>query len=238
MQLPTFQNVELYQDGAVIDEMVAASKNPWIAGFTTNPTLMAKAGIKDYELFAKEVIEKIPSKPISFEVFSDDLQGMEREAKIIDAWGENIYIKVPISTTSGTSTVPLIKDLSNAGIALNITAIFTLDQVEQTVAAISDASKAIISVFAGRIADTGVDPVPMMKTAREILGNRTNQKLLWASPREVLNVYQADQCGCDIITATPDILKKLSLSGKNLEEFSRETVQMFYEDAENAGFKI
>lgn len=232
-----FKNLSLYQDGANIEEMIEAAKDPMISGFTTNPTLMAKVGITDYEGFARKVIEAIPEKSISFEVFSDEIEKMEREAKIIFSWGGNTSVKIPIMTTNGKSTASLIQKLSNSGIPLNVTAIFTIDQVKTVVNALNPGVNSIISVFSGRIADTGIDPMPVMKKAKSIIKSKKH-KLLWASPRELLNVFQADNCGCDIITATPDILKKLSLVGKNLNEFSQETVQMFYNDSISAGFKL
>lgn len=225
-------------DGANLDQIVEGAKRQEIKGFTTNPTLMRKAGIDDYAAFAQEVIAKVPDKPVSFEVFSDDLENMEREARIINGWGGNTFIKVPITNSKGETTVPLIKKLSAEGFSLNVTAVFTPTQVEDIRGNVSDSARTIISVFAGRIADTGVDPVPLMKEALNLIKDRPTIELLWASPREVLNIYQAEQCGCHIITATQDVLSKISLKGKNLEEFSRETVQMFYNDAKLAGYKL
>jgi transaldolase len=230
--------VRLFQDGADIGSMRRAYVDGLVQGFTTNPTLMRKAGITDYEAFAREAIEAIPDVPISFEVFSDTLDDMEREARIIASWGGTTYIKIPISDTRGDSTAPLIRKLSSEGLALNITALLTLEQVRETAAALEPGTPSIVSVFAGRIADTGVDPLPVMREAVQILEPLPRAELLWASPREVLNVFQADECGCHIITATPDILSKLSLTGKDLREYSLETVRMFYTDAQAAGYKL
>tara|TARA_B100001989_G_C24547593_1_gene472013 strand:+ start:782 stop:1486 length:705 start_codon:yes stop_codon:yes gene_type:complete len=230
--------LKLYLDGAELNQMIDASKDNNIAGFTTNPTLMKKSGITDYETFAKEVIEKIPDKPVSFEVFSDELSEMEREARIINSWGGNTYIKIPVMNTKGESTCSLINKLSSEGLSLNVTAVFTLSQVQEIFDNITSASKTIISIFAGRIADTGIDPIPLMKSAKKMISSNKNCELLWASPREALNIIQAEECGCDIITATNDLIKKRSLFGKDLNEFSKETVLMFYNDAKSAGYKI
>ena len=230
--------LKLYLDGAELNQMIEASKDKNIAGFTTNPTLMKKSGITDYETFAKEVIEKIPDKPVSFEVFSDELSEMEREARIINSWGGNTYIKIPVMNTKGESTCSLINKLSSEGLSLNVTAVFTLSQVQEIFDNVSSTSKTIISIFAGRVADTGIDPIPLMKSAKEMISLNENCELLWASPREALNIIQAEECGCDIITATNDLIKKSSLFGKDLNEFSKETVLMFYNDAKSAGYKI
>ncbi|MBP2294300.1 transaldolase [Azospirillum rugosum] len=230
--------IELYQDGAELEAMKRAYASGNVQGFTTNPTLMRKAGITDYAAFARAAIAAIPDLPISFEVFSDDFPTMEREARIIRSWGGNTYVKIPITNTRGESAIPLIARLSAEGFSLNVTAILTLDQVEAVAAAVNPQASTIVSVFAGRIADTGCDPVPVMTRAAEILKPLPNAKLLWASPREVLNVLQAQDCGCHIITATPDILAKMSLFGKDLTQFSLETVRMFYEDARKAGYNL
>lgn len=230
--------VKLFVDGANLQEMQTWAKDSRIQGLTTNPTLMRKAGITDYEAFAREAIAAIPDKPISFEVFSDSFEEMEEEAHIIHSWGGNTYIKIPISNTKGESAVGLIRKLSNLGYSLNVTAITTLEQVRVVAEAINPKSRTIISVFAGRIADTGIDPIPVMKKALEMFKANKNAELLWASPRELLNIIQADECGCHIITATPDILNKLKLIGKDLGEYSLETVKMFYNDAKAAGFNI
>jgi transaldolase len=230
--------VKLFQDGADLDEMVAARSRDVVAGFTTNPTLMHKAGITDYKAFAKKVIAAIPDRPISFEVFSDDFETMEREAREIASWGGDTYIKIPITNTQGESAGPLIRKLSNEGFSLNVTAILTLDQVDVVARNVLAGSRTIVSVFAGRIADTGIDPVPVMREALLRLRDLPRAELLWASPRELLNVFQADEIGCHIITATPDIIAKMSLVGKDLAQYSLETVQMFYRDAVAAKFKL
>tara|TARA_B100000035_G_scaffold278357_1_gene257272 strand:+ start:19907 stop:20611 length:705 start_codon:yes stop_codon:yes gene_type:complete len=231
-------NIKLFLDGADLDQMIEASQDSKIQGFTTNPTLMKKSGIKDYESFARKIIASIPNKPISFEVFSDDIDKMEKEARVINSWGGNTYIKIPIMNTKGDSTCALIKKLSHEGFSINITAIFTIAQVKEVAKSVSSKSKTIISIFAGRIADTGIDPVPIMMQSKDIIKDNSNAELLWASPRELLNIFQANNCGCDIITATNDVLKKLDYVGKDLTEFSNETVKMFYNDAKSAGYKL
>jgi transaldolase len=235
--MPKFK-VKLFQDGADLNAMIEASKRGAVSGFTTNPSLMRKAGVSDYKAFALKAIAAIPNLPISFEVFSDDLDAMEREAREIASWGGDTYVKIPISNTKGESTAPLIRKLSAEKFSLNVTAIFTLDQVNEVAAAAHKDARTIVSIFAGRIADTGVDPVPVMTKSVAILKPLPKAELLWASPREVLNVIQADECGCHIITATPDIISKVSLLGKDLTQYSLETVKMFYEDARAAGFKL
>lgn len=230
--------VKLFQDGADLSAMIAASRKGDVSGFTTNPTLMRKAGVTDYKAFALKAIEAIPDLPISFEVFSDDFDTMEREAREIASWGGDTYVKIPITNTKGESAGPLVHKLSKEGFSLNVTAILTLDQVETVAAAVDPSSRTIVSVFAGRIADTGIDPVPVMSQAVKILKKLPKAELLWASPREVLNVVQASQCGCHIITATPDIIAKIALLGKDLRKYSLETVRMFYDDAHAAGFKL
>jgi transaldolase len=230
--------VKLFQDGADLNAMIEAKKRGSVSGFTTNPSLMRKAGVTDYKAFALKAIAAIPDLPISFEVFADDFETMEREAREIASWGGDTYVKIPICNTKGQSTASLIKKLSAEGFSLNVTAIFTLDQVKEVADAAHNDARTIVSVFAGRIADTGIDPIPMMTNAVEMLKHLPKAELLWASPREVLNVIQADECGCHIITATPDIVSKMSLSGKDLLEYSLETVKTFYEDARAAGFKL
>jgi transaldolase len=230
--------IDLYQDGADIEDMRKAYIAGHVQGFTTNPTLMRKAGITDYAGFARQAIAAIPDRPISFEVFSDDFASMEREARIIASWGGDTYIKVPITNTSGKSALPLIRTLSAEGFSLNVTALTTLTQVEGVLGAVDPVARTIVSVFAGRIADTGRDPVPVMGAAAAMMHEQPNARLLWASPREVLNVLQAQACGCHIITATKDILAKLSLFGKDLDEYSLETVKMFYQDACAAGYQL
>lgn len=230
--------VKIYADGADREGMLEMYEKSYIQGFTTNPTLMRKAGIEDYESFARDILEVISDRPISFEVFADEFEEMERQALEIAKWGDNVYVKIPITNTRQQSASGLIQRLSSQGVRLNITAILALDQVREVAAAVQNGPGCIVSVFAGRIADTGVDPIPIMKDALAILQPVPNAELLWASPREVLNIYQADAIGCDIITATNDLLRKLSLAGKNLVEYSLETVRMFYEDAEEAGYQL
>lgn len=230
--------IKIFSDGADVGEMEKASKLGIISGFTTNPTLMKKSGIKDYKKFALEAISKVNNLPISFEVFSDDFESMEKEAIIISEWGENVYVKIPVTNTKRESSVDLIKSLDKRGIKLNITAILTLNQVQDLFDSLNENSKSIISVFAGRIADTGVDPIPIMKKAKSILSPKRNLELLWASSRELLNIFQAQECGCDIITVTNDLLKKLKMVGTDLGDLSLETVKMFYNDAKSAGYRI
>jgi len=230
--------IKLYADGADLNGMIEEYKKGIASGFTTNPTLMKKAGVKSYEEFAKAALKAIPDLPISFEVFSDDLPGMEREARKIGSWGNNVYIKIPVTNTKGESTASLVKKLSHDGLKLNVTAILTLDQVKTVAKALSPDTPSIVSVFAGRIADTGVDPMPMMKESVKILKSNPKAELLWASTRELLNLIQAESCGCHIITITNDILKKVPQVGKDLSQLSLETVQMFYSDAQSAGYKI
>jgi transaldolase len=230
--------VQLFCDGAELDAIRTMAANPLIKGFTTNPTLMHKAGVIDYAAFAKEALSIVGDRSISFEVFSDDFPTMEREARVIASWGGNTYVKIPVTNTKGESSASIIRKLSSDGIALNVTAILTLDQVREVGAALSSGVPSIVSVFAGRIADTGVDPVPLMTEAARILRPCAGAELLWASPRELLNVFQADQCGCHNITATPDLLGKLSLVGKDLTDYSLDTVKMFYSDAKAAGYRL
>src|SRR5687768_4465014 len=215
--------IHLYSDGADVRDMVAARSAGLVKGFTTNPTLMRKSGISDYEPFAKDALKAVSRMPISFEVFADEFDEMERQAKLISTWGEGVFVKIPITNTRGESAVPLIRRLSKAGVKLNVTAILTLQQVREVVDALEANVPAIVSVFAGRIADTGRDPVPLMREARAIVDAKPKAQLLWASPRELLNIIQADECGCHIITVTPDILKKLAMVGKSLDELSLDT---------------
>lgn len=230
--------IKLFCDGADFDSILSMYANPYIKGFTTNPTLMKKAGITDYEQFGRKVLAAVPDRPISLEVFADDLEGMERQARKIATWGPNVNVKIPVTNTKGEFTGKLIGALSKDGIELNITALLTVDQIAQVAEALCPETPAIISVFAGRVADTGVDPVPLMEEGLKILKSRPKAELLWASPRELLNVFQADEIGCHIITATPDILAKLKLVGKDLSEYSLDTVKMFYTDATAAGYSI
>ena len=230
--------IKIFADGADLANMVALAGLPHIKGLTTNPTLMRQAGIADYKAFAAEVLAAIPDKPVSFEVFADEPVEMLRQARLIASWGENVFVKMPVTTTDGASTEALVTELSAEGVKLNVTALMTPDQVSSVAAAVEPGISAIISVFAGRVADTGRDPVPLMTTCVDLLADRDEIELIWASPRELLNIFQADAIGCDIITVTPDLLKKLDLVGKDLDEFSLETVQMFHRDATMAGFRL
>jgi transaldolase len=230
--------VKLFADGAEKKSMLDLYANPLIQGFTTNPTLMHKAHILDYEEFARDILSVIADRPISFEVFADDFDEMERQARLIHSWGSNVYVKIPVTNTRQESACPLINKLSHADIKLNVTAILTIEQVREVVCALEGGAPSNVSVFAGRIADTGVDPVPMMAEMVRILSHHPQMELIWASPRELLNVFQADAIGCHIITATPDILKKLPLVGKDLAEYSLETVRMFAGDAARSGFTL
>lgn len=230
--------IKLFADGADLAGMIEMASKPYISGLTTNPTLMNKAGISDYSKFAKVVIKEIPNKPISFEVFSDNLQEMQTQAEKISSWGENVFVKIPVTNTLGTSTSTIVKKLSDKGVKINVTAIMTTNQVQATIDALNPQFESYISVFAGRIADTGRDPVPYMKENLRVMSSNRNTQLIWASPREVLNVFQANEIGCHIITATNEILKKLELVGKNLEDYSLETVKMFFNDATKSKFSI
>ncbi len=229
---------KIFADGANLAEMCNLYRNPLICGFTTNPTLMRKVGISDYAAFAQEVLRAIPDRPISFEVFSDDFSEMEQQALRIASWGKNVYAKIPVTNTRGESAATLICRLVRQGVKLNVTALMTLQQVEEVSQAMRGSESGYVSVFAGRIADTGRDPVPIMRDAVEVLGGSGNLELIWASPRELLNVFQADAIGCHVITATNDILNKLHLVGKDLDEYSLDTVKMFRDDAVRAGFSI
>jgi transaldolase len=237
MQASNFK-IQIFADGADKAAILDLYSKPWIKGFTTNPTLMRKAGITDYAAFAHDILSCIRDRPISFEVFADEFDEMERQAVRIASWGENVYVKIPITNTKGESALETARRLSHRGIKLNVTALLTLEQVNGAVDALAGGAPSCISVFAGRIADTGRDPVPMMAEAVKRIHEHPGMELIWASPRELLNVIQADAIGCDIITATPDVLKKLELIGKDLVEYSRETVQMFYDDACKSGFNL
>lgn len=230
--------VKVFADGADIDGITAMAADPFIQGFTTNPTLMRQAGVSDYVAFAHEVLGVVGDRPVSFEVFSDDLVTMEAHARQIAQWGPNVYVKIPITTTDGTSCAPLLRTLCDAGVQVNVTGLFTIAQVSAAAQAMSGDVAGCVSVFAGRIADTGVDPVPVMREALEVLAPHPNLELIWASPREVLNIVQADQIGCHIITVTNDLLAKRALLGKDLTAFSLETVQMFHRDAGAAGYTL
>jgi transaldolase len=230
--------VAIFADGAEKAGMLEMYSKPYIKGFTTNPTLMRKAGVANYETFARDILQAIPDRPISFEVFADDFAEMARQARKIATWGKNIRVKIPITNTRRESAVPLCRRLTQEGIPLNVTAMFTLQQVQDVVDAVKGGAPTYISVFAGRIADTGSDPVPLMAEAVRRLAVAPNTELIWASPRELLNIFQADAIGCHIITVTNDILKKLSLVGKDLGDYSLETVKMFYDDGRAAGFAL
>ena len=231
-------STRIFADGADLDGILALAADPRITGFTTNPTLMWRAGLTDYADFAQRLLERITRHPISFEVFADDAEEMRRQAKVIAGWGENVYVKIPVTTTAGESMVPLVNELSESGVKVNVTALFTTAQVELVTAAVRDGAPAFLSVFAGRIADAGIDPLPIIARSVDIMVDAPRAELIWASPREVLNVVQADSVGCHIITMTHDLLPKLDLLGKDLEQFSLETVRMFHRDAAAAGFTI
>lgn len=229
---------KIFADGAKKDEILELYKNSQISGFTTNPTLMKKAGVRDYKSFAVDILKIIKDKPISFEVFSDDFEEMEKQALEISKWGNNVIVKIPITNTKGESSVELIKKLSANGVKINTTAIMTAEQVEMVLPALKNSLKAYVSVFAGRIADAGIDPIPVMNKILNLLKEYSNIELIWASPREVFNIVQANEIKCHIITVTNDLLKKLPLLGKDLNEFSLDTVKMFFNDAKEAGYKI
>lgn len=231
-------SVKIFADGAERESMLQLARNPIIQGFTTNPTLMRKAGVRDYKRFALDIVEAIPDRPISFEVFADDLPEMHAQAREIASWGPNVNVKIPVTNTQGESCVPVIERLSEGGIMVNVTAVFTLNQVRDVTAALAPDVPGIVSVFAGRIADTGVDPMGHMRAATDIMKARPMAELLWASPRELLNIFHADSAGCHIITVTQDLLNKLPGVGKDLREYSLETVKMFYDDAQAAGYGI
>jgi transaldolase len=231
--------IKIFADGADREGIAALYAKPYIKGLTTNPTLMRKVGIADYEKFAREVLEVVTNKPISFEILSDEFAEMRRQALIIGRWQENVYVKIPITNTRGDSALPLIKELSAEGVKLNITAILTGEQVQGVASAVKRDVPCVASVFAGRVADTGVDPIPLMKESRQVLRDLPKAELLWASVREVLNIFQAAECGCDIVTVPHDILDKVShLGGMDLNELSLDTVKMFHRDAVAAGFKL
>jgi transaldolase len=230
--------IKLFADGANVAQILQANANPLIKGFTTNPTLMRSAGVSDYEGFARKVLESVIEKPISFEVFADEFCEMERQAHKIAGWGGNVYVKIPVTNTRRESSVELVRRLSHSGVKVNVTAVLTLDQVRAAAGALAGGAPAVISVFAGRIADTGRDPVPIMATAVELVRPTPNIELIWASPRELLNIFQADEVGCHIITATDSVLGKLGLVGKNLDDYSLETVVMFHTDAARSGYDL
>ena len=229
--------VKIYADGADKAGMLQMNANPLIKGMTTNPTLMRKAGVKDFEAFARDILQSITEKPISFEVFSDDFPGMRKQAMKISSWGKNVYVKIPITNTRGESALPLVRELSAEGMKLNITAIATLEQVAGVAAALAPKTPSVVSVIAGRIADSGVDPMPHIRESKRKLAALPHAELLWASVREILNIYQADDCGCDIVTVPHEILHKAQkLAGTELKELSLDTVKMFAADASAAGF--
>ena len=238
MTLSELLKVKIYADGANRADMLQGAQNPVVRGFTTNPTLMRKAGINDYEAFARDILCEITDRPISFEVFSDNFDEMYDQAQKIAAWGDNVYVKVPVMNTEGKSSFSLLERLVPKGVKLNVTALFTREQIKDVSDVLADAEPCNISVFAGRIADAGVDPVPYMAYAIEIMAPRPQQELIWASPREVFNVVQADTLGCHIITMTHDLIAKLPNLGKDLHEYSLDTVKMFRTDAVAAGFRI
>src|SRR3954447_19192127 len=237
---PTIAEIstKLFADGADLDQILKLAQDPLIRGFTTNPTLMWKGGLTHYEDFAARLLEQITAHPISFEVFGGDEREIRRQAQLMAKWGDNVYVKGPVTTTDGTSMAPLVRELSEDGVKVNITALFTQQQTEEITAAVADGAPSYISVFAGRIADAGVDPLPVMRECIEIMRAAPRAECIWASPREILNLVQADQVGCHIITMTPDLLAKAKSLGKDLQQFSLETVQMFHRDAQSAGFSL
>jgi transaldolase len=230
--------VKIFADGADLDSILQLARHPWIKGFTTNPTLMRKSGVRDYEAFGRELTREIPDRPFSFEVLSDDFDEMEAQALNIASWGENVYVKIPITNTRAESSAPLIARLAGEGVKLNVTALMTLDQVDAVLPSLKNSPPSCISIFAGRVADSGVDPLPILRAALDRIRPYEQIELIWASPRELFNVVQADEIGCDIITVTHDLLKKLPLLGKDLHEYSLDTVKMFYEDAQAAAFEL
>jgi transaldolase len=230
--------VKIFADGADKAGMLEMYSKPYIKGLTTNPTLMRKAGITDYKAFAREILQEIPDRPISFEVFSDEFAEMERQAMEIAAWGSNVYVKIPVSNTKRQPSYDLVRKLTGARVKVNVTALMTLGQVRDVMAALNPEVPSYVSVFAGRIADTGRDPVPLMAAAVELLKPNPKAELIWASPRELLNIFHANAVGCHVITVTNDILKKLHLAGLDLDDYSLDTVRMFYNDAAAAGFKL
>jgi transaldolase len=230
--------VKIFADGADKGRMLELYANKAVKGFTTNPTLMRQAGISDYEAFARDILTHIPDRPISFEVFSDAFDDMERQALKIASWGANVFAKIPVTDTKGTSSAPLIRRLVQKGVQLNVTAILTAPQIDEVVAALKGTRHSYVSVFAGRIADTGRDPIPFIRQAVEACNAAGGMEVIWASPRELLNIFQADELGCHVITVTPDILKKLGTTGKDLGQFSLDTVKMFFDDGAAAGYRL
>jgi transaldolase len=238
--MPRIQDlkVKIFADGADLKGILEMQKKPFISGFTTNPTLMRKAGVTDYAAFARKLLENVTDRPVSFEVFADDFPAMISQGRAIASWGKNVNVKIPVMNTKGEFSGAVLRALAAEGVALNVTAIMSADQVRAVAEVLNPAVPAIVSVFAGRVADTGMDPVPLMRECKEILASRPKAELLWASPRELLNIFQADEVGCHIITCTNDMIMKLDLVGKDLIEYSRETVQMFYRDASASAFSI
>jgi transaldolase len=232
------RNVKIFADGANLQAILELADHPRIAGFTTNPTLMRRAGVSDYEGFARKLLEHITNRPVSFEVFADEHHEMVRQGRLIASWGRNVYVKIPVTDTCGQSTAAVVRELAGSGVHLNVTALMTLAQVEAVTSTLAGGPRAVISVFAGRVADTGTDPVPLMRAALEAMAPYPELELLWASPREILNVRQADDLGVHIITVTHDLLKKLPLLGRDLDAFSLETVRMFHNDAMTAGYLL
>ena len=230
--------VKIFADGADKAGMLQLYRNPYIQGFTTNPTLMRKAGVSDYEAFALDILQAIPDRPISFEVFADEFDEMERQAALFAGWGDNVYVKIPVTNTRQESSARLVHRLARRGIKVNVTALMDLDQVHEMADALAGGPPAYISIFAGRIADTGRDPVPMMAAAVAMTAMHPNIELIWASPRETLNIFHADSVGCHVITVTHSMLEKLNLIGKDLHDYSLDTVKMFYRDATGAGFTL
>jgi len=235
---PGLKNVKIFADGADLEAILELAAQPGIAGFTTNPTLMRNSGVTDYEGFARKLLERITDRPVSFEVFADEHAQMIRQARLIASWGSNVYVKIPVTDTRGAGTAAVVRELAASGVHLNVTALMTVGQVEVASAALAGGPAAIVSMFAGRIADTGRDPIPLMRAALAVIAPYPQLKLLWASPREILNVRQADDIGVHIITVTTGLLKKLDLFGRDLEDFSLETVRMFHHDAATAGYLL
>jgi transaldolase len=231
-------STRIFADGADLEGILALAADPRIAGFTTNPTLMRKVGLTDYGRFAQELLERVTEHPISFEVFADSADEMRRQARTIASWGENVYVKIPVTSTSGESMAPLARELAEDGVKVNVTALFTTVQVESIAAALADGAPSYISVFAGRIADAGVDPIPIISQSLAIMKQAPRSELIWASPREILNLIQANEVGCHIITITHDLLKKLDSLGKSLEQYSLETVRMFHDDAARSSYTL
>jgi transaldolase len=230
--------VKVFADGADLDGIVSLASDERIAGFTTNPTLMRASGVTDYEAFAREVLAAVPDKPISFEVFSDEFDEMEAQATRISTWGEHVYVKIPVTNTRGEPSLDLVERLAASGVKQNVTALMTVGKVKEVADRLAGGPPSCISLFAGRVADTGRDPVPIMVDALSVLSDQPSIELIWASPREVLNIFQADSIGCHIITVTHDLLKKLGNVGRDLEDFSLDTVRMFHRDAQAAGFRL